>query len=97
MQQEERYLILITPEQLRAVVREEVLAAYQKKEPETQTSTSRSFSNVEEAAAFLSIAKQTLYGLVSQRKIPFYKKSKRLYFKKDDLEQWILDGKKKAF
>ena len=47
------------------------------------------FINAEEAAKFLHIAKQTLYTLTSKRKIPFYKKGKKLLFKRQELEEWI--------
>lgn len=50
---------------------------------------------IEEAASFLGLARQTLYGLTSKRAIPFYKKNKRLYFKKEELLSWVEEGKKK--
>ncbi len=50
---------------------------------------------VDEAAEFLNLARQTLYGLTSKRAVPFYKKNKRLYFKKIELLAWVEEGKKK--
>lgn len=50
---------------------------------------------VDEAAEFLNLARQTLYGLTSKRAVPFYKKNKRLYFKKTELMAWVEEGKKK--
>lgn len=52
--------------------------------------------NVKQAANYLNLAPQTLYGFTSNRKIPFIKKGKKLYFKKDDLEKWLSDGRKKT-
>ena len=50
--------------------------------------------NIPEAATFLNLAPQTLYGFTSTRKIPFIKKGKKLYFKKSDLELWLCDGRR---
>ncbi|WP_207430570.1 helix-turn-helix domain-containing protein [Sabulibacter ruber] len=51
---------------------------------------------ITEAAKFLSLAKQTLYGLVQRRAIPVCKQGKRLYFPKDELTEWIRAGRKKT-
>lgn len=52
------------------------------------------FLSVEQAALFLNLAKQTLYGLTSNRGIPFFKKGKKLYFRKSELKNWLLSGRK---
>lgn len=50
--------------------------------------------SIPEAASFLNLAPQTLYGFTSNRTIPFIKKGKKLYFRPSDLEQWLTDGRK---
>ncbi|MFN9116267.1 MAG: helix-turn-helix domain-containing protein [Bacteroidota bacterium] len=52
------------------------------------------FLDVQEAAAYLKLARQTIYGLTSKRNIPFFKKGKKLYFRESDLKDWLLSGKK---
>ena len=52
--------------------------------------------SVKEASAFLNLAQQTLYGFTSKREIPFLKRGKKLYFRKSELETWLLEGKKKS-
>ncbi|MGQ0826968.1 MAG: helix-turn-helix domain-containing protein [Bacteroidota bacterium] len=52
--------------------------------------------SVDEAADFLNLARQTLYGFTSRREIPFMKKGKKLYFKRSELESWLLEGKRKT-
>ena len=42
---------------------------------------------------YLNMKMSTLYQLTHKREIPCYKKGKILYFKKDDIDQWIADGK----
>lgn len=46
-----------------------------------------------EACEYLNLAKQTLYGFTSKNEIPFIKRGKKLYFKKSDLEKWLMEGK----
>ncbi|MGQ7868956.1 helix-turn-helix domain-containing protein [Sunxiuqinia sp. sy24] len=41
-------------------------------------------------------AKQTIYGLVSNRKIPFHKRGKRLIFSKKSIDLWIAEGRQKT-
>jgi len=42
---------------------------------------------IERTSEFLGIKKSTIYQLVFERKIPFYKPNKRLFFSKNDLMQ----------
>lgn len=49
--------------------------------------------NVIEAAYFTGISKPQLYRLTSERRIPHYKKNNKLYFKKSELEAWMLENK----
>lgn len=44
--------------------------------------------DVREAAEMLRIAPKTLYGLVSQRRIPFRKAGRRLLFLESELLEW---------
>jgi excisionase family DNA binding protein len=45
---------------------------------------------VQEAATFTGRAVQGLYDLVKKRRIPHYKQGNVLYFKKTELEAWML-------
>ena len=46
------------------------------------------FMNVQEAADFLRLAPKTLYGLVSQGRVPHRKAGRRLIFLEADLLTW---------
>lgn len=49
---------------------------------------------IEEAAEFLSVSKSYLYKQTSAQAIPHYKPTgKRCYFKRSELEAWILAGR----
>jgi hypothetical protein len=52
--------------------------------------------NISLAVKITGLAKPTIYALVSQSKIPYMKKSKRLYFSREELTSWIKDGKRKT-
>jgi excisionase family DNA binding protein len=44
---------------------------------------------IEEAATFIKLSRQTIYGLVAKKNIPVHKKGKRLYFYDKELTEWI--------
>jgi excisionase family DNA binding protein len=48
---------------------------------------------IDDASHFLNLAKQTLYGFTSKNLIPFFKRGKKLYFRREDLKIWVMDGK----
>lgn len=51
---------------------------------------------VEQCAEFLSISVQTVYGLMSRNELPVMKRSKRCYFLKSELLNYLKQGKKKS-
>jgi excisionase family DNA binding protein len=52
--------------------------------------------NVKEVASYLHLAVATIYGLTHSGIIPYYKTGKKLYFKKDDIDEWIFSKKRKT-
>jgi excisionase family DNA binding protein len=51
---------------------------------------------IQQAAEFLKLSVPTLYGLVSSSAIPVSKKTKRLYFSKQDLLLWVKESRRKT-
>ncbi len=51
-----------------------------------------------EAAEFLKVSKSCLYKKTSQKQIPYYKPPgcKQIYFRKTELEEWLLSNKVKT-
>jgi len=49
------------------------------------------FLSMEEASGYLGLPKNTLYQYTSKKVLPYYKIGKRVYFKIDDLNQFILN------
>lgn len=52
------------------------------------------YLTLKEAAAYLRLSEGWLYKLVMWKKIPFYKPVKKLYFKKEELNEYIVKNKK---
>ena len=44
--------------------------------------------NLENASIYLDISKSSLYKFTSTKEIPHFKRGKRLYFKKSELDDW---------
>jgi excisionase family DNA binding protein len=62
---------------------------------ETRTAIRPRLMNVKEAAEFLRVAPKTLYGFVSQRRIPYRKAGRRLLFLESDLISWTQPPERK--
>ena len=52
------------------------------------------FYNVKEMMKYLQMSEPSLRRLVGQRKIPFYKISGKILFRKSDIEEWLEKKKK---
>lgn len=51
------------------------------------------FKDMNEAACYLSIPKTTLNALTSKKAIGFYKNGKKIYFKTEELDAFVLNNK----
>ena len=69
---------------------------------ETQTNTDEPndqqerLLTIQEAADFLSLTVPTMYSKVSKGELPVMKRSKRLYFSRTELLEYLKDGRKKS-
>jgi excisionase family DNA binding protein len=57
---------------------------------------SGSLLTVDQAAALLHLSVATIYGLIHRREISSLKRGRRVYFKKEDLLQYLEDGRRSA-
>ncbi|PRY90852.1 helix-turn-helix domain-containing protein [Mongoliibacter ruber] len=62
-------------------------------EPTDQT---EQLLTIQEAAEFLSLTVPTIYSKVSKGELPVMKRSKRLYFSRIELLQYLKEGRKKS-
>ncbi|MDJ1484232.1 helix-turn-helix domain-containing protein [Cytophagaceae bacterium YF14B1] len=84
--------------QIRELIREEMRFVLQEESNQVHSSQPEpnEILTIDKASQFVSLAKATIYELTSKRQIPFFKKGKKLYFSKQELQTWILEGKKKT-
>jgi excisionase family DNA binding protein len=87
-------IIIIEKNDLENLIQDVVKNALDKSNSEQ--SIQNPFLDISEAADFLKMAKQTLYGLTSTRQIPFIKKGKKVYFNKSEIIAWLNEGKMKT-
>ena len=63
---------------------------------EQPTTPPEQLLTIQEAAEFLSLAVPTMYSKVSKGELPVMKRSKRLYFSRTELLEYLKDGRKKS-
>ena len=65
---------------------------------DTQGKNDEYLMSMEDLRAYLpeNPARQTVYGWVNARKIPFEKFGKRLYFRKSEIDIWIANARIKS-
>ena len=88
----------IDPETLISSISERVTANILKAVRNEQPTTDQpeQLLTIQEAAEFLSLTVPTMYSKVSKREIPVMKRSKRLYFSRTELVDYLKDGRKKS-
>lgn len=62
----------------------------------TQSDLPEQLLTIDQASIFLSLSKATLYSKVSRGELPFMKRSKRLYFSRIELMNYLKAGRKKS-
>ena len=83
-------IIDLTVEELKIILKENISdnsSFFNAKQEEDE------IGGIELARQITKLSYKTIYQLTSQRKIPFFKKGKILYFSRKDLEQWIKSGR----
>ncbi len=59
------------------------------KAPVVLTASLPNVINLNEAAEYVSLCKSTMYKKTSERNIPHFKQGKKLYFKRNELDEWL--------
>ena len=67
-----------------------------KQESKAPTDQPEQLLTIQEAAEFLSLTVPTIYSKVSKGELPVMKRSKRLYFSRTELLEYLKDGRKKS-
>lgn len=88
----------IDPEKLISSISERVTANILKAVRNEQPTNDQpeQLLTIQEAAEFLSLTVPTMYSKVSKGELPVMKRSKRLYFSRTELLDYLKDGRKKS-
>ncbi len=81
--------------EIKQLFRQELEAYFSVAQPLEQPETDQLLT-VKQAGELLNLSVPTIYGLVSRSEIPVSKRGKRLYFSKQELLQWVKEGRKKT-
>ena len=85
-------ILQIGKEELQLLVKNAITETLQESKPKNELIDE--WFNLEQLCNYLpdKPAKQTVYGWVSKRLIPYHKKSKSLSFHKSEIDVWMRDG-----
>lgn len=76
---------------------ENLILDLKQQKPASETTTPPDeLLTIEQTAELLSLAVPTIYSMVSRKEIPYMKPSKRLYFSRIALMQYLKDGRHKT-
>ena len=91
-------IIQLDSEQLSNLIQNSVRKVLEETPPQTAEPTyhPEQLLTIQQAAAFLSLTVPTMYSKVSKGELPVMKRSKRLYFSRTELMEYIKEGRKKS-
>lgn len=73
-----------------SIIRDEIRNYFEKKDQENE------IGGIDLAIELTGLAKPTIYGLASKRKIPHSKRGKKLYFSRKELLDWLTKDNRKS-
>lgn len=89
-------LTQISDAEIRQLFREELENFFAEKSIGASQTDADAIGGIDLAIEITGLAKPTIYSLCSERKIPHSKQGKRLYFSRQELTDWLKQGKRKT-
>ena len=91
-------IVQLDSEQLSNLIQSSVRKVLKETPPRTVEPTEQpeQLFNIKEAAEFLDLTVPTVYSKCSKNELPYMKRSKRLYFSRTELMDYIKKGRKKS-
>lgn len=87
-------LALLSENELNAVVEKAVVKALSEYTPSPPTiPTTEEWLTVDQLASYIHFKKPTIYGYVSDKRIPHCKMGKILLFRKSEIDQWLMTAR----
>jgi excisionase family DNA binding protein len=81
-------------EEMRQMLREELNTFLSNVPDSINANQPQELLNIAGASKYLNLTPYSIYNLVHRREIPYMKRAKRLYFSKEELRQWVEEGRK---
>lgn len=91
----DKRLIDLTVSDLEPIIYSMMKKALNNKDPVTAIIDGDTFIDINEASLFIKLSKPSIYRLVGNRNIPFYRSGRKLLFKVEELIEWIEKSRKK--
>lgn len=89
-------ILQLDSEQLNSLIQNAVRKAISETPHAEKTKETDELLTVQDTAKFLSLSVPTVYGLISKGELPVMKRSKRCYFSKVELINYLKQGRKKT-
>jgi excisionase family DNA binding protein len=90
---DQNLLYSTSKEELAEIIKKAVSESLNSHIPDQSQNKYSKYLTIEEVSEYLHLAVPTLYSFTSKNEIPFIKKGKKLYFKKADLDNWLITKK----
>jgi len=91
---ENKVFISLAIEELKTIIIDCVKSCLNDTKNNELVTQSDQLLTIEQASKLLNLKVSCIYGMTHRREIPFMKQSKRLYFSKNILIEWIHQGQK---
>lgn len=89
-------IVQLDSEQLNSLIQNAVRKVILETPQAEQAKDTDELLTVQDTAKFLSLSVPTVYGLISKGELPVMKRSKRCYFSKVELINYLKQGRKKT-
>lgn len=86
----------ITPPELETLIENSIKKVLSNQKTESKQQDADELFTVADAAKFLSLSVPTIYGLIHKGELPVMKRSKRCYFSKVELINYLKQGRRKT-
>ena len=90
---DQNLLYSTSKKELTEIIKNAISESIQNHLPDQNQKKYSEYLTIEEVSEYLHLALPTIYGFTSKKEIPFIKKGKKLYFKKLDLDNWLITKK----
>lgn len=87
----------LSAKEFRQLLQEEISKALAEYSPSTTTTPTKEILSFTEGCEYLDISKSYGYKLTSKQELPHYKRGKKIYFKRVELDEWMLTKKVDSF